>query len=122
MRCGFDRLAERQSKKANERGSFATFADVSVAIVRPLDRGSVRDAFADMLFPWTSTIMTRARYFLLIPWTYQDLERSRVKSVARVVFSERIDDIEHLPTLALRVIQPDKRRHHCLPLARRRSL
>ena len=32
--------------------------------------GSVRDAFADMLFPGTSTIMTRARYFLLVPWTW----------------------------------------------------
>src|ERR1035441_5423990 len=42
--------------------------------------GSVRDAFADMLFPGTSTIMTRARYFLLVPWTYQRLERLRVKS------------------------------------------
>ena len=42
--------------------------------------GSVRDAFADMLFPDTSTIMTRARYFLLVPWTYQRLERSRVRS------------------------------------------
>ena len=39
--------------------------------------GSVRDAFADMLFPGTSTIMTRARYFLLVPWTYQRLERLR---------------------------------------------
>jgi hypothetical protein len=29
--------------------------------------GSVRDVFADMLFPGTSTIMTRARYFLLVP-------------------------------------------------------
>ena len=42
--------------------------------------GSVRDAFADMLFPGTSTIMTGARYFLLVPWTYQRLERSRVGS------------------------------------------
>jgi hypothetical protein len=42
--------------------------------------GSVRDAFADMLFPGTSTIMTRARYFLLVPWTYQRLERLRVSS------------------------------------------
>lgn len=37
--------------------------------------GSVRDAFADMLFPGTSTIMTRARYFLLVPWAYQRLDR-----------------------------------------------
>jgi hypothetical protein len=42
--------------------------------------GSVRDAFADMLFPGTSTIMTRARYFLLVPWAYQRLERLRVGS------------------------------------------
>ena len=42
--------------------------------------GSVRDAFADTLFPGTSTIMTRARYFLLVPWAYQRLERLRVRS------------------------------------------
>jgi hypothetical protein len=42
--------------------------------------GSVRDAFADMLFPGTSTIMTRARYFLLVPWAYQKLERLHVRS------------------------------------------
>jgi hypothetical protein len=42
--------------------------------------GSVRDAFADMLFPGTSTIMTRARYFLLVPWTYLRLEKQRVDS------------------------------------------
>lgn len=42
--------------------------------------GSIRDAFADMLFPGTSTIMTRARYFLLVAWTYQRMERMRVPS------------------------------------------
>jgi hypothetical protein len=42
--------------------------------------GSVRDAFADMFFPGTSTIMTRARYFLLVPWAYQKLERLYVRS------------------------------------------
>jgi hypothetical protein len=42
--------------------------------------GSVRDAFADLLFPGTSTIMTRARYFLLVPWTYQKLEKQKVGS------------------------------------------
>jgi hypothetical protein len=42
--------------------------------------GSVRDAFADMLFPGTSPIMTRARCFLLVPWAYQRLERRRVRS------------------------------------------
>jgi hypothetical protein len=30
--------------------------------------GPIRDAFADHFFPGTSTIQTRARYFLFIPW------------------------------------------------------
>jgi hypothetical protein len=42
--------------------------------------GSVRDTFADLLFPGTSTIMTRARYFLLAAWTYQRLERQRISA------------------------------------------
>ncbi len=33
--------------------------------------GQIRDAFADGLFPGTSTIHTRARYFLFIPWLYK---------------------------------------------------
>jgi len=32
--------------------------------------GQIRDAFADGLFPGTSTIHTRARYFLFIPWLF----------------------------------------------------
>jgi hypothetical protein len=36
--------------------------------------GSVRDTFADLFFPGTSTIMTRARYFLLV----QHPEKSRI--------------------------------------------
>jgi hypothetical protein len=42
--------------------------------------GAVRDAFADLLFPGTSTIQTRARYFLFIPWMYLGLERRKVAS------------------------------------------
>lgn len=42
--------------------------------------GSVRDAFADTFFPGTSTIQTRARYFLFIPWMYRQLEERRVSS------------------------------------------
>ena len=42
--------------------------------------GTVRDAFADILFPGTSTIQTRARYFLFVPWIYLELERLQVSS------------------------------------------
>lgn len=40
--------------------------------------GTIRNALADLLFPGTSTIQTRARYFLFVPWTYLRLEGSRV--------------------------------------------
>lgn len=39
-----------------------------------LGLGAIRDALADLLFPGTSTIQTRARYFLFIPWIYLQLE------------------------------------------------
>lgn len=42
--------------------------------------GGIRDAIADRLFPGTSTIQTRLRYMLLVPWMYQELERRRVPS------------------------------------------
>ena len=48
--------------------------------VDELGLGAIRDAFADMLFPGTSTIQTRARYFLFVPWQYLELERLRVPS------------------------------------------
>ncbi|MFC1830505.1 DUF6361 family protein [Thermodesulfobacteriota bacterium] len=37
--------------------------------------GTVRDAYADLLAPGTSTIQTRLKYFLFIPWLYQRLEK-----------------------------------------------
>jgi hypothetical protein len=53
--------------------------------------GVIRDAFADMLFPGTSTIQTRARYFLFIPWIYKNLED---KNVPRAKFSKRAREEE----------------------------
>ena len=42
--------------------------------------GSIRDTIADTLFPGTSTIQTRARYFLFIPWILQMVEASSARS------------------------------------------
>ncbi len=36
--------------------------------------GTIRDALANTLFPGLSTLHTRARYFLFIPWIYSSLE------------------------------------------------
>jgi hypothetical protein len=46
--------------------------------VDELGVGTIRDAFADELFPGTSTIQTRLRYFLIVPWVYRGIERSKV--------------------------------------------
>lgn len=40
-----------------------------------LGLGPLRDGFADLFFPGTSTIQTRARYFLFVPWIYQRIEQ-----------------------------------------------
>lgn len=40
----------------------------------------IRDRFADMFFPGTTTLQTRARYFLFIPWIYRYYEIRRTSS------------------------------------------
>ena len=42
--------------------------------------GTIRDTFAEHFFPGTSTVQTRARYFLFIPWMYRQIEEERVPS------------------------------------------
>lgn len=48
--------------------------------------GSVRDAFADMLFPGASTIMTRARYFSSRP-----LDVSEARKAAHQIRSYSVE-------------------------------
>ncbi len=45
-----------------------------------LGLAGVRDPLAELLFPGTTTIQTRARYFLFIPWMCRDFERRAVRS------------------------------------------
>ena len=42
--------------------------------VDELGLGTIRDFFSDTLFPGTSTLHTRLRYVLFIPWLYRRLE------------------------------------------------
>ena len=46
--------------------------------VDELGLSAVWDAFADLLFPGTGTVQTRARYFLFVPWAFQVAEAQRV--------------------------------------------
>jgi hypothetical protein len=45
-----------------------------------LGLGTVRDSIADLLFPGTSTIQTRLRYMLFVPWVYKQLEQKGCSS------------------------------------------
>jgi hypothetical protein len=39
-----------------------------------LGLGALRDGFANLFFPGTSVVQTRARYFLFVPWIYRRVE------------------------------------------------
>lgn len=43
--------------------------------VDDLGVGTIRDSISNTLFPGTSIIQTRARYFLFIPWIFREAER-----------------------------------------------
>lgn len=58
-----------------------------------LGLGGVRDAFADLLFPGTSTIQTVAKYFLFVPWIYLALERKGTPS-AKIALQARKLELE----------------------------
>lgn len=57
----------------------------------PLGFGLVRDAFSGMLSPGTSTIQTRLRYFMFLPWIFSTLEAERVSPGK---FADRLRDLE----------------------------
>jgi hypothetical protein len=67
-------LADEDQKRAkNYLSSFR-----SEETVDELGFGVMRDAFSDLFFPATSTIMTRARYLIFIPKLYLKVEQERL--------------------------------------------
>lgn len=55
------------SREARKRAFEALAALSEPGAVDELGFGTLRDAFADALFPGTSTLQTRAKYFILVP-------------------------------------------------------
>lgn len=56
-----------------------------------LGLGSVRDSFADQLFPGTSTIQTRLRYMLFVPWIYQGLEDKHIPLESFAIQADKLE-------------------------------
>lgn len=65
---------EREAHRMREL--FATFNEK--VTIDSLGLGVVRDSISDQLFPGISTVQTRARYFLFVPWICQRLEADKV--------------------------------------------
>jgi hypothetical protein len=63
-----------------------------------LGLGSVRDAFANLLFPGTSTIQTRAKYMLFVPWIYLRHEKGQTSS-KDIAQKARDDELKLIETL-----------------------
>lgn len=70
-----------------------------------LGLGSVRDAFSAMLSPGTSTIQTRLRYFVFLPWIFVRLESQRVPPAE---FARRLRDAESRLIDCLRHLGPNQ--------------
>jgi hypothetical protein len=58
-----------------------------------LGLGAIRDSISDHLFPGTSTIQTRLRYMLFVPWLYQRLEHAKTAS-GRIVDKARQSELK----------------------------
>ena len=71
----------------------------------PLGLGSVRDTFSAMLSPGTSTIQTRLRYFVFLPWIFAALESA---AVAPADFARRLRDSEARLIDCLRQLGPNQ--------------
>ena len=54
-----------------------------------LGLGSVRDALSDTLFPGTSVLLTRARYFLFVPWLYREGAQRRYQGAQLAAWVDR---------------------------------
>ena len=76
---------------ASERVSTLLRSLDEPATLDVLGIGTVRDAFSDMLSPGTSTVQTRLRYFMFLPWIFQRLE---AQPVPVADFARRLRDVE----------------------------
>lgn len=82
-------LDHRQEDAERVRQALAALEDQGM--VDPFGFGIIRDAFSEMLFPGTSTIQTRARYFLLVPWVFNRLDEDGVEARAAASRTRRME-------------------------------
>ena len=67
--------------------------------VDELGIGVIRDGFADIFFPGTSTIQTRAKYFFIVPYILMEIERSNVRTPEKFISTLHEMEIELIDSL-----------------------
>lgn len=88
---------------ASERVSTLLRSLEEPATLDVLGLGSIRDAFSDMLTPGTSTVQTRLRYFIFLPWIFKRVEDQHVPAAD---FFRRLRDAEAQLIDCLRHVGP----------------
>lgn len=81
-----------------------------------LGLGTIRDAFADALFPGMSTVQRAARYFLFVPWIFREAEARASSSGADPLEWSRQQELH----LIERLLAGDQRERVIGARARRR--
>ncbi len=78
----------------NERNKVLSVLDLlsESGTLDELGISPVRDGFANLFFPGTSTIQTRAKYFMIVPYALKDLEYSTETNPNRLL--RTFDEIE----------------------------
>ena len=84
MKLGWIDFSEKDRKRALEVIQNLT----EQGAVDEIGIGVVRDAFSDYFFPGTSTVQTRAKYFLLSPYIIRDVCRKTRGTSVRQVLDE----------------------------------
>ena len=91
---GWLHLSEQDQKRA--RDYLANFRAEDT--LDELGFGIMRDAFADLFFPCTSTVMTRTRYLIFVPSLYLIVEKERLSGDRA---SRRLTELENRLRAAL---------------------
>lgn len=61
-------------------------------VLDELGIAQIRDGFANLFFPGTTTIQTRAKYFLMVPYIFKSLESNSIKDYDKL--KKELEDLE----------------------------
>jgi hypothetical protein len=84
------------NKKDREEALKLIEANKTQGSIDELGLGVLRDAFSDIFFPGVTTIQTRARYFLLIPYWLKKVADNK-KTISLEEFEKRYFELERCP-------------------------